>query len=266
MIEDFDNNVNEQQKQNEAKFEPKGTKIDPSMAVVWDAVCAALGTDTYHMLQHFIYTMIRMASDQHSRTPEMERLMAVLETDIGWQNAINLCAPNGKLSIAQMVLVVEQEDRKGLGLVMIDKPFMGDCQQTENVNYIIDRVIEVGLHPIYQRLRRMKAELECDTFADVMLTMMEAQDVVNATEGDRREGPQMGNQSDYGREIVLGRRFRQHKHRTPDSLANAQQRITFDDYDREVADYEAEDWEGCHHDHADDVERSLGTRPFDVES
>ena len=48
------------------------------------------------------------------------------------------------------------------------------------------------------------------------------------------------------------------------SVANQQQRIVFDDYDREVADYEAKDWEGEHRQHGDDLPEGM-TRPFDQE-
>ena len=226
------------------KFEPKGTKIDPAMAVVWDAVCQALGTDTYHLIQHFIYAMIRMASDQHNKTPEMERLMTILESDADWMNAINLCAPRGKLSISQIILIVEQEDKKGFGLVMLDKPFFGGVfdeekpMQTENVNQIIERVFEVGVKGLYRRMRRMMHDLDCNGLVDTMLTMLDAQEIINTEEQERQEGPQMGNQSDFGRVIEIGKKYKQVKHRTPDSLANSQQMIHFTDEDREAADME----------------------------
>ena len=137
--------------QNNQNFEPKGTKISPAMAVVWDAVCEALGTNTYDLIQQFIYAMIRAASEQHDKSPEIQRLMDALDLDPGWQNAINLCAPNGKLKISQMVLIVEQEDKQGFGMVMLNKPYMGDVTQTENVNLIIERVLEVGLKKIYRK-------------------------------------------------------------------------------------------------------------------
>ena len=60
-------------------FEPKGTKISPAMAVVWDAVCEALGTNTYDLIQQFIYAMIRAASEQHDKSPEIQKLLDTLE-------------------------------------------------------------------------------------------------------------------------------------------------------------------------------------------
>lgn len=241
---------NNNQNQN---FEPKGTKISPAMAVVWDAVCEALGTNTYDIIQQFIYAMIRAASEQHERSPEIQRLMDALDLDPGWQNAINLCAPNGKLKVAQMVLIVEQEDKQGFGMVMLNKPYMGDVTQTENVNLIIERVIEVGMKKLYRKLRLIKADMRANWLSDVLASMIDAQDLLNDEQADRDELPGMGDHAVNGKRVIYGNKTKAKQHRTPDSLADdqriKQQTIMFEDIDREVADYEAEGWEGQHRQH-----------------
>lgn len=225
-------------------FEPKGTKISPAMAVVWDAVCEALGTNTYDLIQNFIYSMIRAASEQHDKSPEIQRLLDALDLDPGWQNAINLCAPNGKLKISQMVLIVEQEDKQGFGMVMLDKPYMGDVQQTENVNLIIERVLEVGLKKLYKKLRMIKADMRVNWLSDVLASMIVAQDLLNAEQADQEEMPGYGDYHDRGKRVVYGNKHKRVPHRTPDSLANSQTTIQWTDDDKEIAEYEAEGWEG----------------------
>jgi hypothetical protein len=236
--------------QNNQNFEPKGTKISPAMAVVWDAVCEALGTNTYDLIQQFIYAMIRAASEQHEKSPEIQRLLDALDLDPGWQNAINLCAPNGKLKIAQMVLIVEQEDKQGFGMVMLNKPYMGDVTQTENVNLIIERVLEVGLKKIYRKLRMIKADMRVNWLSDVLASMIDAQDLLNAEQADREELPGMGDHTVNGKRIIYGNKAKAKHHRTPDSLADDQRyhqtHIVFGDDDREIADYEVKDLEGEH--------------------
>ena len=248
-------------------FEPMGTKISPAMAVVWDAVCEALGTDTYHMLQHFIYAMIRAASSQHDKSPEIQKLLDLLDLDPGWQNAINLCAPNGKLTIEQMILIVSQEDKSGFGMVMIDKPYCGECRQTENVSLIIERAIEVGTKKLYDKLRDIGAKMKCNRFLDVMLSMIDAQDLLEAVEGDREELPQYGEYHEHGKRVEYGKRTKRIHHKTPDDIAQ-QQTIQFDDIDRETADMEVQDWEGEHRQHDDapeDMENEMGFRPYGLD-
>lgn len=235
------------------KFEPMGTKIDPAMAVVWNAVCQALGTDTYHLLQQFIYAMIRMASDAHAKTPEVEKLMTLLDSDAAWQNAINLCAPKGKLSISQMILIVEDEEKEGFAMTMLNKPFFNDCVQIDNANMIIERVLEVGFRRIYKKIREMGKKHDCKWFADTLLLMLDAQDILEIEESEREEMIGQAMFNDYGRPIEYGKKTKGYKHRTPDSLAQ-QHRIVFDDFDRETG-----------RDLGETVESKIGVKPFDQE-
>lgn len=236
--------------QNNQNFEPKGTKISPAMAVVWDAVCEALGTNTYDLIQQFIYAMIRAASEQHDKSPEIQRLLDALDLDPGWQNAINLCAPNGKLKISQMVLIVEQEDKQGFGMVMLNKPYMGDVTQTENVNLIIERVIEVGMKRLYRKLRMIKADMRVNWMSDVLASMLDAQEILMANRSDLEEMPGMGESLNGGKTIAYGNKSKSRHHRTPDSLdadkRYQQTHIVFGEDDREVADMEVAGWEGEH--------------------
>lgn len=234
----------------ESKYVPMGTKIDPAMAIVWNAVCEALNTDTYHMLQQFISAMCRMASDAHDKTPEVEKLMTLLDQDVAWQNAINLCAPQGKLSISQMILIVEDEEREGFAMTQLNKPYFSDCVQIDNANDIIERVIEVGFKGLYKKIRKMGKEMDCPRFADLIMTMLDAQDRLNAEESDHEEMKGEAVFNDYGRRIEYGKKTKSYQHRTPDGEAMRQQRIQFGDEDRELADEEA---------------LSGGIKPFDVE-
>ena len=243
------------------KFEPAGTKLNPAMAVVWNAVCDALGTDTYHLLQHFIYAMIRMASDAHARTPEVEKLMTLLDNDVAWNNVINLCAPTGKLSISQMILIVEDEEKDGFAMTMLNKPYFNDCMQIDNANIIIERVLEVGFKRIYKKIRDLGERHQCKWFADAILLMLDAQDMLEIEESERQEMIGQAEFNDYGQRIAYGKKTKGFKHRTPDSL-DRQHRILFDDFDRQTGD-DIDDGDG--RDGGQKVEDAMGCKPFGEE-
>lgn len=227
-------------KDNDKKhFEPMGTKVSPSTATIWNAICDALGTDTYHLLQQFIYSMVRAASDQHAVTPEIRQLMDLLDVDAGWQNAINLCAPRGRLSIAQVILIVEQEDKTGFGAVMLDKPFMGDVMQTENVDRIYERLTEVIYRKTYMKLRQLGNDMGVRSVRQLLEVMLDEQVVINTDREDRAEMQGTSDQTDYGKHYAYGKRTKRKHHRTPDSLAQQQQRIRFTEEDRQAADRES---------------------------
>ena len=249
-------------KEETKRFEGLGTKIDPAMYEVLNACCDALGVDVYHLLQWFAYTIIRASAPMHELDPRIQKLLAMMESDAGWQQAFNLANPNG-LKVAQAILILEQEGRKGFGAVMIDRPFFGDARQTECVDSILERVTEVTMRGIYRRLRLMGAKMECQNLSDVLLTMIDAQTTIELEESFRAEMPGMGEHSDNRRQVVYGKKSKAKQYRTPDSVAR-DQRFHFDDYDREVADMEAHDWEGEHRNPENDTPPD-GIDPFGVE-
>jgi hypothetical protein len=232
-------------KTKDERFEQLGTKIDPSMAEVLNACCDAMGVDVYHLLQWFAYTIVKASAPMHSLDPRIQKLMTMLDRDAGWQNAFNLCNPD-RLKIAQVVLIMEQENHKGFGAVMVDKPFFNEARQTECVDDILERVCEVTMSGIYRRVRQMGADLECNNLSDVLLTMLDVQDLLNAEERDAAEGPQMGDIAQNGKVLAYGKRTKRKKHFTPDTMP-----VTgnlFDDINHDAPAEPLKDWEGERHD------------------
>jgi len=216
---------------NSEKFEQLGTKIDPAMAEVLNAVCDSLEVDVYHLLQWFAYTVIRAASPMHRLDPRIQKLMTMLESDAGWQKAFNLANPN-RLRVAQCILILEQDKHEGFGAVMIDKPFMGEARQTECVDDILERTLEVTMRGIYRRFRLLGGSMECNNLSDVLLTMLDAQTIMELDDGFHSELPQHGDRAINGKAVAYGKRTRRKKHYTPDTAPHSQpQRTLFDDND-----------------------------------
>lgn len=192
------------------------TKVSPWVAEVWDAVCNALETDTYNMLQLFILSMIRAANQRHSLSPQMEKLVNMLDLDVGWQKAINICAPNGKFSIAQMILIVEQEGKEGFDTVMLDKPFMGDCQQTECADQIFERVVEVIFRKTYLRLRRLGQQMHVKSQRELLEKMIDEQLDILQEESDREEMQGVNDYATNSRRLEYGKKTKSTHHHSPE--------------------------------------------------
>ena len=226
------------------RFEQIGSKIDPAMAEVLNACCDALGVDVYHLIQWFCYVVVRAAAPMHNLDPRIQKLMTLLDIDAGWQNAFNLCNPDN-LRVAQVILILEQTNHKGFGAVMVNRPTMPNetPYMTECVDDILERVLEVTMRGIYRRLRQACSRLSTEYFSDVLLTMLDAQELMDATEGDRQEGPQMGTIADNGKPFEFGKRTKRKKHFTPDNMPE-QMQIIFEDIDHSAPAPELEDWEG----------------------
>ncbi len=225
--------------QNKEPYELLQTKISPQQAALLDAICNVLGVNTYQIFQMFFYVLCKASAPMHELSPEIKKIMTLMETDAGWAEAFNLANPN-ELRVAQVVIILEQKDKKGFGAVMVDKPFMSDAQMTECVDDILERVTEVTMHGIYRRLRLMGATLDCKNLSEVLMLMLDAQMRAEMEEQDKvvMNGEAL---YDYrGRRIEYGKKTKAKQYRTPDSVAQ-DQRIKFGDEDKDIAEQEAQD-------------------------
>lgn len=91
------------------------------------------------------------------------------------------------------------------------------------------------MHGIYRKIRRLGADMECNNLSDVLLTMLDAQEILNAREDMHDVGPQMGEHTDAGRLYQYGKKTKAKQRRSPDSIAT-DQRIKFDEYDATTSD------------------------------
>ena len=222
---------------NKEPYELLQTKISPQQAELLDAICNVLGVNTYQIFQMFFYVLCKASAPMHELSPIIRKIMTMMETDAGWAEAFNMANPD-KMDVAQVVLILQQPGKKGFGAVMVDKPFMSEARMTECVDDILERVAEVTMHGIYRRLRLLGARMECENLSDVLLTMIDAQSVIELEEENKVEMNGSPMFDDRGRPIKYGARTKAHGRRTPDSVA-MDQRIKFDTDDREAAEKEA---------------------------
>lgn len=237
--------IGEFQKQKDGTF-TVSVKLQKSQVDLLNAICDTLGVNSYQIFQMFFYTLMRASAPMHELSPEIRKIMTLMETDAGWAEAFNLANPN-QLDVAQCILILQQEDKRGFGAVMVDKPFLSDATMTENVDDILERVCAVTMHGIFRRLRSLGAKMECHNLSDVLLTMIDAQTILELDEENRVEMKGEGMYDHRGRKIEYGKKTKTHGHRTPDSVAQ-DQRITFPDFERDQTSQPLKEWEGEHHD------------------
>ena len=205
------------------------------------------GTNANDLLKMFVHAFIESAKHTGPVSPEMQTLLNMLKIDEGWNRAFNFADPNAQTEVAQVVLILQQPGRKGFGLTMIDRPFMGDSRQTYCVDDILERIAEVSMKGLYKELRQVGVEYETESLRETLTLMADALIIKHLDEANMSEGPQLGNFSDFGRAIEYGKRTKRKKHFTPDTMP-----VTgnlFDDIDHNAPlDKPLEDWEGEHHD------------------
>ena len=249
--------IGEQEQRNDGTV-TLSVKIPIWLADQLNAIAATRGDDVNanHLLALCLQFIVESAKHTGPVAPEFQVLLNMLKVDGSWNQAFNFGKTDVQLDIAQVILVLQQHDgkqpRKGFGLMMIDKPFMGHATYTTCVDDILERVAEVSMKGLYKMLRLIGVRRESQSLRETLTMLCEEQNIVNLEEQDRAEMPGYGEYHDTGRAIKYGAKTKRKPHRTPDSLANSQQCIVFGNDDREVADMEAKDWEGEHKGNSDD--------------
>ena len=230
--------IGEFQKQKDGSY-TVSVKMSAQQVELLNAICNALGVNSYQIFQMFFYTLMRASSPIHELSPEIHKLMTLMETEASWANAFNIANPN-ELDVAQAVLILQQKDKKGFGAVMVDKPFFSEARQTECVDDIVERVIQVTLPGIYKRLKKLYNVMEVDSLSELLLLMLDAQTTDLLDEQDAIEMKGEAMYDARGRKIEYGKRTKQKQHRTPDTLDAdqrfRQQNLIFDDFNHDTGD------------------------------
>ena len=262
--------MNEEQKVKDDGFELVQTKVPTHIKQLLDILAKQRGMSTYELLQLLINGFITAAKASGPLSPQMKTLIEMLQTDTSWKGAFSFTGLSGSTDIEQVILIMRQRDqagraKPGFGIAMIDHPCCGGTTMTLCVDDILERVVEVSMKGLYRQLRQIGVSLESNSIRETLTLLCDAKAIEDLNEQDRLEMPGYGEYHDFGKRIEYEKKFKRVPHRTPDSVANQQQRIVFDDYDREVADYEAKDWEGEHRNPENDEPPAGMPRPFDQE-
>lgn len=234
-----------------------GTKVPPHVAELLNIIAASKGTDIYGLLQLFVQTIIRAAKCETALPPHLKLLMQMLEIDSDWNRAFSFASPSAQTDVAQVILILQQHDRegakgrprKGFGMVMIDHPLIPGSKPrcTYCVDSIMERVAEVAMPGIKKDIDEMGRRLHTHSLRETLTLMADAQLLQSLADADADELPQLGNYSDFGKVIEYRERAKALKRRTPDGEANRQQRIMFDDFDRDLADMEVTQADDSHY-------------------
>lgn len=254
-----------EQKNKDDGFVNISTKVPPNVAQLFDLLAQQRGMQPYELLQLLINGFITAAKHDGPMTKEIRLLLESLKLDVAFNKAFNFASPTAQNEIAQLVLILQQPGKKGFGLMMIDRPFMGDARITLCIDDILERVVEVSMQGLYKELRNVGVALDSESLRETLTHMCNAQIVEILNQMDADEMPGVGDWHDFGKAIEYGNKHKRVPHRTPDSLANSkQQTIIFNDIDRETADHEVKDWEGDHRqteEPPEDLDKHFGFRP-----
>ena len=254
--------MSEQKQVTEGGHATFSVKMPQAMYDLVNILCEGLqhGTNGNDLFRMFIQSFIESAKHDGPLSDDMKTFLNMLKLEPGWHKAFNFADVTAQTEVAQVILILQQADKHGFGLTMIDKPFMGEPTETRCVDDILERVIKVSMPGLYKKLEHVGKRLYCETMRETLTLLSEHMNDTLDKEEDRQELPGYGEYHDFGKAVEYGKKHKRVPHRTPDSVAN-QMSIHFDESD--VPDLpELQDNEGEFKGNADDGFEYDGFRPF----
>ena len=131
------------------------------------------GMSIYELVQMVCDTLLRYMDDRHNMTPEMERAMSIFEHMVGWDNAVNLTDHTQEHTIVEATYFVSAEGKKGTRAIHVERPFFDNWHQTENLQQILERTLELLAPERYGRLRRLAIDNDCSSLLELLDTMID---------------------------------------------------------------------------------------------
>lgn len=215
------------------KYVTLATKVSRTAADKLARIAKKKGMTIYELIQMVCDTLIRYMDDRHNLSEEMERAMSIFEHMVGWADALNLADPTVNKEVAQAVYIFQDSDggKKGFRATMVNKPFMGQWTEDSNVMHIFERIFNICMPDLYMKLFRARIMLECNTVAEVINMLADAE-VIMHLNGELRQEFEDAARMDNGKGYGYGQKTKGLQHRTPDSVAQ-DQRFNFEDWEGE---------------------------------
>ena len=195
-------------------------------------------TNGNDLFKVFIRTFIESARHDGPLSEDMKTFLNLLKIEPGWHKAFNFADASATTEVAQVILILQQEGKKGFGLTMIDKPWMGEPTQTMCVDDILERVLKVSMPGLYKRLAAIGDKCCSNSMRETLTLICEYMLDYLKKEEDQAELPGYGEHHDYGKAIEYGKRTKRKPHYSPDT-APTQQTIHFNDTDKQLSEEEA---------------------------
>lgn len=200
------------------KYKVINTKISPEAYDKIYRLARKVGMKPYEMLQMCVDTLVRYMDDRHNLSPEMERMMLVFEDTVGWSQALNLADPAAKATIAEATYYLTAKGKAGARAVHVQRPFFGDWHETENIQLVLERTLELIAPELYRRLRSLCVVYETQSVLELLHHLVDAQTVIDLNHEEVRRTFEDCNRGENAKPVEYGQRTLIKKHYTPDTM------------------------------------------------
>lgn len=187
------------------------TRVPPEMGAMLLTICEKFGFSVFHCLRMLVEILIRLGDDRNNLQEGFMRAIRQFEHIPGWANSICLVDPDQEIGIVEAIYIMRAKGKDGYRLCHVERPMMDNdptgWSVTYNVQYILERFIEVMNPSLYRHLRLLAVELGTESMLDTIQRIadefMENPDEVELRlqfeQNDWHKGAKMHEENQYKR-------------------------------------------------------------------
>ena len=192
------------------------TKVSPEVYARLESICKKYGFTIFLLLRMLAECIIRFMDDEHNLSEDLTRIMRMFEGLPGWRKSICLTDTEQEIGIVEAFYVLRAKGQEGFRLVHVERPMMDGDESgwtaSYNIQFMLDRFIEVINPSLYRHLRQLSADLGTESMFDTIHTIAnlykenpdETELRLQFENNDWHQGAKMHDQTKYQRHHTHG--------------------------------------------------------------
>lgn len=213
------------------------TKVSPESYARLEAISKSRGISIFQLLRMMCDTMIRFMDDRHNLDYKLTFAMHIFEDMDGWRRAISLATDTQEAGVTEAFYILQAKKAEGWRIAWVGRPMLdGDSEHWEasyNIQFILERFIELADPALYKRLRMIAVEEETESLYALLLKIVDIHHSRFINDADFRNEQELRSQFENNnwhqgaKDFTSTDHYKRHHMKTIDSF-EGQQKL-FDD-------------------------------------
>jgi len=128
------------------------TKLDKDQYNLFSRIAERLHQSKYGIIQQAISSYIALMSLRRRISDELQKICTLFNLGIHYERRFNLTNPSLDASVQGAIYFLGNSHMRGTQPVYVDAPFMGEAEQTENVQEMFDLFLDAANHELFCKM------------------------------------------------------------------------------------------------------------------
>lgn len=178
------------------------TKISAEQARKFEAINKVDGASEYEVIQMLIDAYIRLKDPGQVVSPALNKLRIAFEIGVRLVDRLRLSDPSAKVDVREATYFLGDKEHKGMRMVHVYQPFMGDAESTQNLIEILERTVE-EMPVLHQKLKKEAKRRGIPSIYELLCTLADEMDGIEDV-NEIEETFADVNKNDFGKEMADG--------------------------------------------------------------